>query len=487
MILLGQHGQRQDYHMGLDYIAVAAQTCDQNAPQGAYVRLSSCFPSLGFKSGSEPNIASQVYGMLLAGELPQVNVPEAYLPLDINFARVNIEKAAYHGFAKAQVKMGSAYELCQLGCDFSPALSLHYNALAAHQGEPEAEMAISKWFLCGHEGIFEKNDELAFTFAQRAAQSNLPTAEFALGYFYEVGIFVPVDIKEARSWYAKAATAGNKDASGRIESISRSKTLTKKDHEKVAIARIKSRYGSQARRPLGPTPERLEMPDPSKMSLSDGPSPSSASPYYNRADSRPRPNHPGYPADPRPGSAFGFNPNIRPNAAGYARSPQPPPAHRAASYGPGPMSYPQQGPPTPSSGQPVTSPGALSGPPKLDIGYAAPLDAPNSRHNGMPDRMAARTPHSAHPRSGASPSFPPRAESVPPPKESASSTPRPSKSPATSSKTAPTASQPTKQGAPASKPAASLPGKGPKTFDEMGVPATKASNDCVCYSFLVTL
>lgn len=37
MILLGQHGQRQDYHMGLDYIRVAAQTCDQNAPQGAYV------------------------------------------------------------------------------------------------------------------------------------------------------------------------------------------------------------------------------------------------------------------------------------------------------------------------------------------------------------------------------------------------------------------------------------------------------------------
>lgn len=30
--------------------------------------------------------------------------------------------------------MGTAYELCQLGCDFNPALSLHYNALAARQG-----------------------------------------------------------------------------------------------------------------------------------------------------------------------------------------------------------------------------------------------------------------------------------------------------------------------------------------------------------------
>lgn len=37
MILLGQHGQRQDYHTGLEYIRLAAQSCDQNAPQGAYV------------------------------------------------------------------------------------------------------------------------------------------------------------------------------------------------------------------------------------------------------------------------------------------------------------------------------------------------------------------------------------------------------------------------------------------------------------------
>lgn len=38
MILLGQHGQRQDYRVGLEYISLAAQSCDENAPQGAYVR-----------------------------------------------------------------------------------------------------------------------------------------------------------------------------------------------------------------------------------------------------------------------------------------------------------------------------------------------------------------------------------------------------------------------------------------------------------------
>jgi hypothetical protein len=271
----------------------------------------------------------QVYGMLLARELPQVNVPESYLPLDLNAARVNIEKAAYHGFAKAQVKMGAAYELGQLSCDFNPALSLHYNALAARQGEPEAEMAISKWFLCGHEGVFEKNDELAFKFAHRAALSGFPTAEFALGYFYEVGIYVDVDLKEARSWYAKAAANGNKDATSRIDSISRSKTLSRKDHENVAIARIKSRYGSHQRESsLESMQENLEMPDPSRMSLSD--TGHSAAPYPDRPGSRSRPVYPqGYSmADPRPSSAFGINPNIRANAPNY---------NRAASYGPGPQ------------------------------------------------------------------------------------------------------------------------------------------------------
>ncbi|PLB39373.1 putative chitin synthase activator (Chs3) [Aspergillus candidus] len=446
MILLGQHGQRQDYQTGLEYISLAAQSCDENAPQGAYV-----------------------YGMLLARELPQVNVPEAFLPLDLNAARVNIEKAAFHGFAKAQVKIGAAYELCQLGCDFNPALSLHYNALAARQGEPEAEMAISKWFLCGHEGVFEKNDEMAFIYAQRAAQSGFPTAEFALGYFYEVGIFVPSDIKEARSWYAKAAASGNKDATGRIDSISRSKTLSRKDHEQVAIARIKSRYGSQ-RPNLRSNTENLEMPDPSRMSIAENNPPASA-PYPDRPASRARPVYPpGYGApDPRPSSAFGINPNIRSNGPGY---------NRAASYGPGPMGYRSPPPGTPSM-TPV------SAGPKLDVGYSAPMEPQAGdmrrrpqRMDMPPDRRPVRTPMSPHaqggpvgsPRPLASPSsasFPGRADSRPP---SSSSTPKPPSS-ATSAGQRPPAQPSKSQG--------SLPGKGPKTFEEMGVPSAQKDGDCI--------
>ncbi|KAK2812164.1 hypothetical protein FQN50_001521 [Emmonsiellopsis sp. PD_5] len=459
MILLGQHGQRQDYTVGLDHIRYAAQTCDENAPQGAYV-----------------------YGMLLARELPQVVVPEEFLPLDLNGARINIEKAAYHGFAKAQVKMGAAYELCQLGCDFNPALSLHYNALAARQGEADAEMAISKWFLCGHEGLFEKNDEMAFTYAKRAAQSGLATAEFALGYFHEIGIYVPVDIKEARVWYAKAAANGNKDASSRIDSISRSKTLSRKDHERVAIARIKSQYASHGRaqryaEPQSAQPvqqDTLEMPDPSQMSISSqrplsaAPYPDGSNPAYAQA-----PNPYGNP-NMRSSSAFGINPNIRSHSANPA-GPGMGMGNRIPSGGPGPQGYPPQQP-----GQ-HSQPGT----PKLDIGFSAPPDpsgADRRRRLQRPDANAAHgrgqpQGYGAHPdpRAGRVPSshaappgqFPPRGESRPQqPQAPASSATRPQR--------------PGAQAAQAAKPAAGgLPGKGPKTFEEMGVPQGKTDGDCI--------
>ena len=324
MTLLGQHGQMQDFERGLNLIYSSAETADENSPQGAYV-----------------------FGMLKAGELPQIKVPEQYLPQDVGAAKVNIEKAAYLGFSKAQVRMGSAYELGEMGCQFDPALSLHYNALAARQGEAEAEMAISKWFLCGHDGLFEKNEELAFTYAQRAAVNGLATAQFAMGYFYEVGIYVTSDMKSAREWYQKAKANGNPDAETRISAISRSKTLSRKDHENVALQRIRQQYGnaSQNAPPMPTIPDAqspsIDMPDPSRMSLnsSSNQRPLSAAPYPAGPSAMPGSMPGSYPPDFRPASAFGINPNLRASsqspAAGYGQGP---------GYGPGPNMPPQQRP-----------------------------------------------------------------------------------------------------------------------------------------------
>ncbi|POS83928.1 hypothetical protein EPUL_004259 [Erysiphe pulchra] len=233
MTLLGQHGIPVDCCCAVSLLRFAAETADENSPQGAYV-----------------------YGMLLARELPNISVPEQYLPYNIREARKNIEKAAYLGFSKAQVKMGLAYELCQFDCEFDPALSLHYNALASRQGEAAADMAISKWFLCGYEDLFDKNEKLAFLHAQRAAATELPMAEFAMGYFYEIGMYVTCDLHESERWYKKAAEHGNVDALERITNIKANNVFSLKDHEQIAVNRIKSRYGSQR----GERPDRFRKP-----------------------------------------------------------------------------------------------------------------------------------------------------------------------------------------------------------------------------------
>lgn len=43
------------------------------------------------------------------------------------------------------------------------------------------------------------------TFAEKAAKKGLPSAEFAIGYFKEVGIGGVRDVAEAMQWYAKVS------------------------------------------------------------------------------------------------------------------------------------------------------------------------------------------------------------------------------------------------------------------------------------------
>ncbi|KAB5533563.1 hypothetical protein GE09DRAFT_363912 [Coniochaeta sp. 2T2.1] len=243
LYILGQHGYHEDYQKGLDMIQIAADAADEDAPQGAYV-----------------------YGMLIARELPDVTIPEFILPAELGVARQYIEKAAYLGFAKAQLKMGQAYELSQLACDFNPAYSLHYYGLAARQGQPEAALGVSRWFLFGYEGVFQKNEQLAFKYGEQAGEAGLPTGEFAMGYYYEIGIHVSKDIRQARTWYERASEHGNKDAKERLQGLNNSQTLTKNDHETTTLTRIKSQHGSQR----GKRPERFTRPNDTMPTLAEG-------------------------------------------------------------------------------------------------------------------------------------------------------------------------------------------------------------------------
>ena len=479
----------------------------------------------------------QVFGMLYARELPQVTIPENFLPIDYSQARYFIEKAAFLGFAKAQVRIAAAFELCQLGCEFDPVLSLHYNELAARQGEPEAEMAISKWFLSGCEGIFEKNESMAFTYAQRAANSGLPTAEFAVGYYYEVGINVPVSIDKAKVWYKKAADNGNKDAQGRIEGISRSKTLSRKDHEKIAMDRIKSTRGTRGKRPerfanreSGPTamPDATTpsgsasfsgQPGEGPISMPAGPDyqPPYAAPYGRNSPSNAYRNP--YGAPPQQQAAPYPNSNLNPYP--NQRQPQPPrsPVGRGGPgyYGSGPMNQPPQQQPPYRGTSPAPPPGGSAYPPGYRVSSSnypgGPPSGPGTPVSQPPQAPPKPKPVGVDIGYTAPPDFgrphPPRSESARPqpgtpggssvvlapsqrPGPQHANTfqgPAPSPGPAggvagrpppKGQGVAPT--PPPANTGPSARPGQVRHGKGPATFEEMGVPQKKKEDDCVSAS-----
>lgn len=160
---------------------------------------------------------SYVFGMLLLGEFVQVTLPPALLaqtlpaPTPANphprasEARRRIERAAFLGFGPALYKVGWAYEHAKMGCTYDPLLSVQYYSAASQRGESEADMALSKWFLCGSEGGFDKDEHLAVVFAEKAANRRLSSGMFAMGYYYEVGVGVKADRGEAIKWYTKVS------------------------------------------------------------------------------------------------------------------------------------------------------------------------------------------------------------------------------------------------------------------------------------------
>src|ERR1700728_4077400 len=150
--LMGQLGIQANPEQAVPLLHRAATLASLDVPQPAYV-----------------------YGLLLLGEFSHVTIqPQLFRPFlppgstPTQEARKHLERAAYLNFSPAQYKLAHAYEFAQPPFPFDPLLSVQYYSLASQQGESEADMALSKWFLCGAEGFFEKDESLAFTFAEKA-------------------------------------------------------------------------------------------------------------------------------------------------------------------------------------------------------------------------------------------------------------------------------------------------------------------------------
>lgn len=114
-------------------------------------------------------------------------------------------QAANLGYKYSQHRLGSAYEYGTLEVQIDPRQSIAWYSRAAQQGEHQSEFALSGWYLTGSEPLLAQSDTEAYLWARKAAASGLAKAEYAMGYYTEVGIGCQPNLEEAKKWYFRAA------------------------------------------------------------------------------------------------------------------------------------------------------------------------------------------------------------------------------------------------------------------------------------------
>lgn len=195
-------------------------------------------------SDPDSSQASYMFGLIQLGELPSIAPPYPSLPASAGIQA--IERAAWVGFGPALLRMGLAWQGGEMGYD--SIIALRYFHIVSRQQQylrwkgdltaglgGHAEAEISKWMLCGSVDMFPPNEEYSFYFAKLASEQKNGLAEFAVGYFYEVGIYVEKDIKAALIWYGIAASHDNQEAADRVNklSLNRSNTITRQQHHRT--------------------------------------------------------------------------------------------------------------------------------------------------------------------------------------------------------------------------------------------------------------
>ncbi|RSM00767.1 hypothetical protein CDV31_011638 [Fusarium ambrosium] len=138
---------------------------------------------------------------------------------DDNHAAELFTQAADLGHPEANFRLGDAYEHGLLNCPRDPALSVHFYTGAAERGHAGAMMGLCAWYMVGAPPILEKDEEEAYEWARRSADLGFVKAQYAVGYFTEMGIGCRRDALEANVWYVKAADAGDERARQRLAII----------------------------------------------------------------------------------------------------------------------------------------------------------------------------------------------------------------------------------------------------------------------------
>jgi TPR repeat protein len=138
-------------------------------------------------------------------ESPQPPDGSGTIIRDEEYSLSLFKQAAELGYKFSQYRLGCAYEYGLFNLTISPRDSILWYSRAAVQEEHQSELALSGWYLTGSEGVLQQSDTEAYLWARKAAMAGLAKAEYAMGYFTEVGIGAPGDLEGAKRWYWRAA------------------------------------------------------------------------------------------------------------------------------------------------------------------------------------------------------------------------------------------------------------------------------------------
>jgi TPR repeat protein len=178
--LKGLLGQSQNSREAIIWLKRAAERADAENPHALH-ELGLLYEAVQPPDGSGVVIRDEAYALSL------------------------FTQAAELGYKFSQFRLGSANEYGLFNLKIDPRLSIMWYSRAAIQEEHQSELALSGWYLTGSDGVLQQSDTEAYLWARKAAMAGLAKAEYAMGYFTEVGIGTPADLEAAKRWYWRAA------------------------------------------------------------------------------------------------------------------------------------------------------------------------------------------------------------------------------------------------------------------------------------------
>jgi TPR repeat protein len=90
---------------------------------------------------------------------------------DAAYAAQLFTQSADLGHVEANYRLGDSYEHGKLSCPKDPALSVHFYTRAAEREHPLAMMALCAWYMVGAEPVLEKDENEAYEWARKAAET----------------------------------------------------------------------------------------------------------------------------------------------------------------------------------------------------------------------------------------------------------------------------------------------------------------------------